>query len=247
MRRNRWAGLALAAMAPLAAMVPVAPSSAQTTSPFQLVYQTHFAKPDPSHWVPTDAPAGKHHWIPSQLTYGSSGLVIHVSQAKLGSGNHTWYGGALNFRFGQTYGEFSVTSSCSYGVTKCIALLWPDAKTWPPELDFEETFADDPLRDSNKWTDHYGPPGTNYMVAAHILGHYNELNTITVRWTPSAVTFFLNGKVTGRVTTSSRIPKIAMHLVLASNEQVTSTGKVIVPTHATTFRITDVKIYRYVG
>jgi hypothetical protein len=212
---------------------------------FQLVYQTNFNQPDPTHWTPTNAPSGPHHWVPSQLSYGSNGLEIHVSQARLSEGDSTWYGGALNFRQGQTYGAFSVTTSISDGVTKCLAALWPDGPEWPPEVDFQELFAAWPQRTWNQQTVHYGPNGVNHQIVKRVAGHYDQLQTITVEWTPSAITYLLNGQVTGQVTGDGVVPQVPMHLVLASNEQISDPR--VTPTNPTTYRVAQVAIYKYVS
>ncbi|GEM_PF-3574831 len=220
-------------------------SSDQLGPQFQLVYQTNFSQPDPAHWTPTDAPSGPHHWVPSQISYGGNGLEIHVSQARLAEGDSTWYGGALNFRQGQTYGAFSVTTSISDGVTKCLAALWPDGPEWPPEVDFQELFAAWPQRTWNQQTVHYGPNGVNHQIVKRVAGHYDQLQTITVEWTPDVITYLLNGQVTGQVTGSGVVPQVPMHLVLASNEQIADPR--VTPTNPTTYRVAHVAIYKYVS
>ena len=111
-----------------------------------------------------------------------------------------------------TYGAFFVRSK-QVGIGPDDAeLLWPSNNTWPPEVDFNET--GNTARYS-AWFDHYTPAPD----AFHFVGKVDVTNWHTwgVVWTPTSLTFVLDGKARGTVvTTADGIPTMPMTLDLQS-------------------------------
>lgn len=96
-------------------------------------------------------------------------------------------------------------------------LLWPDSNDW------SDAEIDSPRRDLNSTFDAYmhhraDPTAQDaYSTGATYTGGHTE----TVRWTPQAVTFYLDGKEIGSSTNASTIPATPMRRVLQTETQLT--------------------------
>jgi len=107
-----------------------------------------------------------------------------------------------------TYGAFFVRSRETRAGADDVELLWPLAHgVWPPELDIDE-MGTSPT--SSSWTDHYTSP--TQFVQGTTTVRVRRWHTWGVVWTPSAVTFVLDGRVWGVVTAPEQIPRIPMTL-----------------------------------
>lgn len=112
-----------------------------------------------------------------------------------------------------TYGRFMVRARYSHGVgARATALLWPTTG-WPPELDFLEFDARDPDHSKLMLTNHYNPD--DEMQQAFIPGDYTEWHTFGVIWTPTSITYTLDGTVTARMI--GHVPTARMWLGLANS------------------------------
>jgi len=121
----------------------------------------------------------------------------------------------------QAYGMFLVRMKGDYepGLQMSdIALLWPDSSAWPPEIDFFEDHGG--TRRGYLATVHLGPDGDNSdQVHVQVDSNATRWHTYGVQWTPTSITFTIDGHPAGSVVSSSGLPAwpdIPMNLDLQS-------------------------------
>lgn len=117
---------------------------------------------------------------------------------------------------GQTYGRFSVRMKSDalpgYGLG---FLLWPDSGVWNDgEIDFPEGGLDDVPHAFNHC--HTDPAQNCYLTSG--LTKYTDWHTYTVDWTPTKITYLIDGTEIG--STTDNIPTKSLHWVM----QVATTG-----------------------
>jgi hypothetical protein len=145
---------------------------------------------------------------PSHVT--QTGGVLNINTYRDASLDNDWAtGGLCQCANAQTYGRYFVRSRITRGGDDNDELLWPAGGGWPPEVDFNETGS------STAQTGSYVHYDTDNSQIAHQL-HVNLLawHTWGVIWTPTSLTFTVDGAVWGRVTDPSAIPTVAMTLDL---------------------------------
>jgi beta-glucanase (GH16 family) len=120
------------------------------------------------------------------------------------SGMATTYPG-FNFEYGIVQVVANIPQS--YGLWSGIWLL-PTNESWPPEIDMEETWG--PPDVSTAYTFH--PADYDVVQASSDTDLPSGWNTFTLDWTPTSLTWWLNG--TEVLTTSSDIPSQPMYLLL---------------------------------
>lgn len=120
----------------------------------------------------------------------------------------------------QLYGRYAVRFRADpIDGYKAAWLLWPQSNVWPRdgEIDFPEGELDGTIHafmhrmNATQGSDQDAFP-TNQG--------FNAWHTAVIEWTPSSVTFILDGTVIGRST--SRIPSTPMHWVLQTETSLTS-------------------------
>jgi beta-glucanase (GH16 family) len=121
-------------------------------------------------------------------------------------------GGVSQSGHSQTYGAYFVRSRVTGAGPTNVELLWPVAPVWPPEIDFNETGGS---ASGTSATVHWGANGVNnqYQVSNQSL-NMTEWHTWGVIWTPTSITYTIDGQVWGTVTVASEIPNQAMVLDL---------------------------------
>lgn len=171
--------------------IPAAPQG------YSLRYADDFSsKLDPTVWgsyVGTLGGGGGPVCKQNAFTYGGT-LVLRESRV-----NGTWCGAGVSGRNTTlTFGIYLVRARFTrgYGVKAC-ALLWP-AVGWPPEVDFQESPASDANRTYNTMTNHYN--ADNEMQHANTYGDFSQWHTVGLIWTPTALTYTVDGKVTATMT-----------------------------------------------
>lgn len=107
----------------------------------------------------------------------------------------------------QTYGAYFVRSRITGAGPNEIQLLWPDAKVWPPEIDFNESGGVDT---SSSATVHWGT--ANYLDQRKVNIDMTKWHTWGVIWTPKSITFTVDGQEWGVVNLQWEIPHQAMTL-----------------------------------
>ena len=108
-----------------------------------------------------------------------------------------------------TYGAFFVRSRITGPGPNEVELLWPLSNIWPPEIDFYETGAKD---NSTSWTLHYG--ASNSFVQQTLRIDQTKWHTWGVIWTPSKITYTVDGNEWGSFSGSYAIPTVPMTLDL---------------------------------
>jgi hypothetical protein len=121
----------------------------------------------------------------------------------------------------QTYGMYLVRLKGDYepGLQMSnIALLWPDSSAWPPEIDFFEDHGG--TRSGYLATLHPGPDGHNSnQVHVEVANNATQWHTYGVEWTPTTITFTIDGHAAGSVISRTGLPAwpdIPMNLDLQS-------------------------------
>jgi hypothetical protein len=125
--------------------------------------------------------------------------------------NNAWItGGACDCNLAaQTYGAWFVRSRLTGPGATEVELLVPDANVWPPELDFNESYAD---TTGTSATTHYGAGDATIERTVNI--DLTQWHTWGLIWTPTSLTYTVDGNVWGTVDTAAAIPTIPMHLSL---------------------------------
>jgi hypothetical protein len=192
---------------------------------WQLTYSTDFPGGSlPSGWLayngePGGDPDGN--WEPSNVVVG--GDALHLMATPSGQGGVQFYGNP------QTYGMYLVRMKGDYepGLSiNNLAILWPAQQgVWPPEVDFFQDAGGS--RQTFSASLHVGPDGNgSCCVIASPTQDSNGTawHTYGVEWTPTAMTYTIDGQVWASVSRSSlsspdQWPTIPMNLTLQSQNQ----------------------------
>jgi beta-glucanase (GH16 family) len=122
--------------------------------------------------------------------------------------NNRWItGGLCQCGRQMLYGAFFVRSRVTGAGPNSAELLWPGSNVWPPEIDFNENLSHANLTTA---TLHWGPGNnTNFDIL-----HINMLNWHTwgVIWTPTSVTYVVDGHAWHVNNDPATIPNIPMDL-----------------------------------
>jgi beta-glucanase (GH16 family) len=155
-------------------------------------------------------------YMPSQVLSQHDGLLdmyIHSAGGQhLVSAPVPKIPGAPGKEGGLLYGRYAVRFKADpVPGYKTAWLLWPDSETWPNdgEIDFPEGNLGEQM--CGFVHPQGGRSGRDQSVYCNGTT-YTDWHTAVTEWTPSGVTFYLDGQVMGQAT--SRIPNTPMHLVL---------------------------------
>ena len=188
----------------------MAPPPANAMSGYQQSYVTDFSGSSlPSGWSTfAGSPGGDPgtRWQASQVVVGNGVLQLNASyDASL----QQWVtGGTCDCSLPQTYGAYFVRSRMTGPGPTVVELLWPaSGHSWPPEIDFNETFGPSVTSMASV---HYG--ANNIADHRSISMDMTQWHTWGVVWSPSAVTYVVDGKVWGVVNAPNEIPNIPMTL-----------------------------------
>jgi len=203
-------------------------SSWPTSVPgWQLTYSTDFPGNSlPSGWdayngEPGGDPQGN--WVPSNVTV-SDGLNLLATPSA--QGGVAFYGNP------QTYGMYLVRmkGDDEPGLSiNNLAILWPAQQgVWPPEVDFFQDAGG--TRQSFSASLHVGPDGNGDCCVIPSPTQDNDgtaWHTYGVQWTPSSITYTIDGRVWASVSSSSlsspaQWPTIPMNLTLQSQNQASA-------------------------
>ncbi len=192
---------------------------------WRLTYSTDFPGNSlPSGWDAYNGEPGGDadgNWDPSNVSV--SGGALHLTATPSAQGGLQFYGNP------QTYGMYLVRMKGDYepGLSiNNLAILWPAQQgVWPPEVDFFQDVGGS--RQSFSASLHPGPDGNGgCCVIASPTQDSNGTawHTYGVQWTPSAITYTIDGRVWGSVSSSSlsspaQWPTIPMDLTLQSQNQ----------------------------
>jgi hypothetical protein len=187
------------------------PPGANALSGFTRVYSTDFkGSALPSGWDPYSGEPGGDagaQFSPSALSVANGMLNVNAIQ----QGGEWVTGGVCDCGVSMTYGAVFVRSRMTGSGPTGVQLLWPDSNAWPPEIDFNETLGG---TSSTTATVHY--TSANEIVHQTFNIDMTQWHTWGVIWTPTSVTYTVDGKVWGSDTNVASIPIVPMHLSLQS-------------------------------
>jgi hypothetical protein len=197
---------------------------------WHLTYSQDFNGPSlPPGWgAYTGEPGGdpEGYWDPANVSV--SGGELHFRTTANDDPNEAGAsstGGAAFYGNPQTYGMYLVRLKGDYEPSlniSDIALLWPNGNNiWPPEIDFFEDSGSD--RSDYSANLHAGPDGDDCcIVRQYNKGVGTQWHTYGIEWTPTTITYTIDGKPWGSVINSDEIsspaqwPNIGMNLDLQS-------------------------------
>jgi len=120
--------------------------------------------------------------------------------------------GGMAWGPGQRYGRWEgrVRTPVGDGDYHSLLLLWPDAEDWPRggEADFMEI--SDPSRRSTDGFLHYG--ANNSQLSASVAVDATQWHNWAVEWTPTRLTYFVDGRAWFTTTRTDTLPPGPMHL-----------------------------------
>jgi beta-glucanase (GH16 family) len=179
-----------------------------------------------SNWGPYSGqpggdPAGW--WAPSRVAVSGCLLTLKgYKDTAAKSGVFVTGGIGMTGAHAQTYGKYLVRMQADKGDgISAIALLWPQADVWPPEVDFYEDGGGNRTRMSA--TLHCGSDGEDTCQVQKALTGYDfsQWHTLGVEWTAGKLVYTIDGTNWATVT-NSRVPSIPMALDLQSQSLVCS-------------------------
>lgn len=143
-------------------------------------------------------------WLPSHVIVG--GHLVRLLTYREG---HRWVSGGMCLCAlpHQTYGAYFVRSRITGPGPDENELLWPVAHVWPPEVDFNES---EYSTNRTSWTVHYGT-GSAFIQGTQTI-NLTRWHTFGVIWTPTELTFTVDGVVWGHTTAPAVIPHQPMTL-----------------------------------
>ncbi len=183
----------------------------------------HSVTLDTSNWYPySGQPAGDPNgwWDPSHVIINDCLLTLKgYKDATVKSGVFVTGGVGMTNAHAQTYGKYLVRMRADKGDgISVIALLWPLANVWPPEVDFYEDGGGQ--RASMTTTLHCGPNGQdNCLVQKALTGYdFSQWHTLGIEWTSGKLVYTIDGTTWATVT--SGVPSIPMVLDLQTQSLV---------------------------
>ena len=185
------------------------PSSASALPGYAQSYVNDFTGTKlPSGWSAfTGSPNGDTgaQWASSHAVVSNNMLQLNAWQDP--AYNNEWVaGGVCQCGLARTYGAYFVRSKLSGPGATQVEMLWPTSG-WPPEIDFDETGG---LTNSSLATLHYSTSDQQFHSTINI--DMTQWHTWGVIWTPTLVTYVVDGTVWGTVDTASAIPAQPMTL-----------------------------------
>jgi beta-glucanase (GH16 family) len=158
--------------------------------------------------TPGGDPGGQ--WASGHVTVG--GGLLNLSTYQDPAYNNEWVAGGLcQCGHTQTYGAYFVRSRVTGGGPTGVELLWPTVG-WPPEIDFNETGGG---AGSTTATDIWGPASGKSQNQIKLNIDMTQWHTWGVIWTPSSITYTVDGRAWGTMPASSvQIPSVPMTLDL---------------------------------
>ncbi len=188
----------------------LAPPGAGSMVGFQLTYVSDFLGTTvPPGWnvftgIPGGSPGGH---------FGISHVVVRDGELQLFTfrnphyGNRWMTGGLCQCGVAQVYGAYFVRSRVTGRGPNEVALLWPLTNQWPPEIDFNETGGSIIATGASV---HFGAQNT--VVRRSVSTNITQWHTWGVIWTPTTITYTLDGRVWGDYNVARNIPTVPMTL-----------------------------------
>ena len=216
----------------------VAPPTTSAIPGYQLSNATSFnGNAIPAGWMTfAGTPAGDpgSQWAGSHVVV--SGNMLQLNSFQDPSFNNEWVSGGIcqcgNYH---KYGAFFVRSRVTGPGPTQVLMLWPRAG-WPPEIDFSETYGGTSLSQA---TLHYS--SANAAIHINLDINMTLWHTWGVVWTPTSISYTVDGKVWGSITDPSIIPDHAMALHI--QQQTWCSASFACPTSAQSTQVNWVAEY----
>jgi outer membrane protein OmpA-like peptidoglycan-associated protein len=188
----------------------VAPPTTSDIPGYQLSYVTNFSGDTlPPGW---EAFWGTTVGDPGGQFGGTNHVVVSGNMLQLNTYqdpnyNNEWVtGGVCQCADPYTYGAFFVRSRMTGAGPTQVEMLWP-VSGWPPEIDFDETYSG---VSASHATFHY--TSANLQIHRNLNINMTAWHTWGVIWTPTSLTYTVDGNVWGTVVAPSVMPDQAMAL-----------------------------------
>jgi hypothetical protein len=98
----------------------------------------------------------------------------------------------------QTYGKYEIRLRMDRGKgVAVVALLWPVADHWPPEIDFAENGGETNARRQVTGTLHYG--SHDAQIQRSVNADFTHWHTLGVEWLPGELVYTLDGRAWARI------------------------------------------------
>ncbi len=189
----------------------LAPPGAAALQGYHRIYVSDFSGSAlPAGWeVFTGNPSGDPgaQWGASHVTVGG-GMLDLSTWRDPAYGNEWVAGGVSQPAVSQVYGAYFVRSRMTGPGPTQVEMLWPTVG-WPPEIDFSETYGG---VGSSMATDHFA--SANLQIHRTIRIDMEQWHTWGVIWSPSRITYTVDGRIWGVVSQSSAVPSQPMSLHL---------------------------------
>lgn len=188
-----------------------APPSTSQIPGYQLTYVTGFSGNTlPAGWAiftgrPSGDPGGQ--WASNHVDVSDNMLQLNTFKDP-NFGNEWVTGGVCQCAVHRTYGATFIRSRLTGPGPTQVAILWP-VSGWPPEIDFDETYGG---TTSTQATLHY--TSANLQIHRNLQIDMTAWHTWGVIWTPTSITYTVDGRVWGTVTGASVVPDQPMMLTL---------------------------------
>ena len=188
----------------------MAPPSASALPNFHRTYVTDFSNTRiPLGWrvftgVPANDPGGQ---FSAQHILVAQGILRLKVWRDPHYGNRWVTAGICQCGHPLIYGAFFVRSRITGAGPNTAELLWPVSNVWPPEIDFNENLSHSNLTTA---TLHWGVTNhTDFRIL-----HINMLrwHTWGVIWTPTSVTYIVDGRPWHVTNAPGTIPTVPMDL-----------------------------------
>jgi Glycosyl hydrolases family 16 len=199
----------------------MSPTKADALSGFSRKYASDFPGAVlPEGWAaftgkPGGDPGGQ--FSAAHVTVGGGMLRLNTWRDPA-YGMHWVTGGLCHCSHAQIYGAYFVRSRITGAGPNESHLLWPLSNQWPPEIDFNETGE---VATSTSWTVHFG--AANSIVQQTLNLDMTKWHTWGVIWTPTTITFTVDGMSWGALRLAASIPTIPMTLDLQQRTDATYT------------------------
>jgi hypothetical protein len=218
----------------------LAPPAGNALPGYARTYIDDFTQqPSPSTWfyfsgVPKGDPAGR---------FDRAHVAVNHGMLKIGTWrdprfSNDWVSGGMGL-YGEpnTYGAYFVRSRETAPGPDTVELLWPQDNQWPPEIDFDEAGES---ASSLWWFVHYD--NSQDQVFGRTSINIEHWHTWGVIWTPTSITFTVDGQKWGETTASNVIPTLPMTLDIQSQSWCGIKGEPC-PTRDSTLLVDWVAVY----
>jgi hypothetical protein len=242
---------------------PSGQNPATTLSGFSLKYTQEFTGGSaPANWnlytgVPGGETSQEAQWIPSMCTF--SGGEAHFMASGIDSCGMKYQGGPQEY--GAWFARLQATSEPAGELFSDIFLLWPANDQWPPEIDVYEDGGNRSRTVAtlfNTVGNHCGSSPSEQCLLSYTQGNGEgdgvantdtEWHTYGVEWTPSGVSWLIDGRViftapASQVKSGAAQPALPMQMALQSQNLQGSPGS---PSLATTMNVDWVEQFSWNG